>query len=229
MTVQIDTTAENNGIRLVTQGTHPSAPSSGHVILYHTTGTANPGLYMEDSSGNKYGAFITGTSGMNFIQQINPTGSPTGTFSDIPQGYTALKVLYYARSTTAATSTSPAVYYNQDYTAGNYRRTIDYGVQTGAGSEGGADATIGAVISAANAPANSFSSGEITIPFYANSVGNKELYAIGSHRRDATTLYMLTFNSSHEWFSTNPINRIDVVLAAGNYVTGTVFRLYGIV
>lgn len=63
MTVQIDTTAENNGVRFVVQGTHPSSPSAGHVILYYVTGTAFPGMFVEDSSGRKYGPFITGSSG----------------------------------------------------------------------------------------------------------------------------------------------------------------------
>jgi len=63
MTVQIDTTAESNGVRLVKQGSHPSAPSTGHVLLYYITGTANPGMFVEDSGGAKYGPFITGTSG----------------------------------------------------------------------------------------------------------------------------------------------------------------------
>jgi len=62
MTVQIDTTAENNGLRLIKQGTHPSAPSAGHVLLYYVTGTAQPGLFIEDVNGAKVGPFITGTS-----------------------------------------------------------------------------------------------------------------------------------------------------------------------
>ena len=53
MTKQIDTTAENNGLRLVTQGSHSSAPSSGHVLLYHVTGTVAPGAYLKDSTGRQ--------------------------------------------------------------------------------------------------------------------------------------------------------------------------------
>ncbi len=61
MTVQIDTTAENNGLRLVNQGTHPSAPSVNHTLLYIMTGT-NSGLYIQNSNGQRIGPFITGTS-----------------------------------------------------------------------------------------------------------------------------------------------------------------------
>lgn len=62
MTVQIDTTAENNGARFIVQGTHPSSPSAGHVLLYYVTGTASPGMFVEDSGGRKFGPFITGSS-----------------------------------------------------------------------------------------------------------------------------------------------------------------------
>ena len=63
MTVQIDTTAEIDAVRLKTEGSHPSAPSSGHILLYFVTGTAVPGLYTELSNGQKIGPFITGSSG----------------------------------------------------------------------------------------------------------------------------------------------------------------------
>jgi hypothetical protein len=62
MTVQIDTTAEIDAVRLKTEPSHPSAPSAGHVLLYFVTGTAVPGLYTELSNGQKIGPFITGSS-----------------------------------------------------------------------------------------------------------------------------------------------------------------------
>src|SRR6185436_39289 len=99
MTKQIDTTAENNGLRLVTQGSHPSAPSSGHVLLYHTTGTASPGLFMENSAGQKIGAFITGSPNTSLIKSVwspdTPPVSPSATDSEfsagsngVPSGFT---------------------------------------------------------------------------------------------------------------------------------------------
>ena len=60
MTVQIDTTAEIEAVRLKTEGSHPAAPSSGHVLLYYVTGTAMPGLYTELSNGQKIGPFMNG-------------------------------------------------------------------------------------------------------------------------------------------------------------------------
>lgn len=63
MTVQIDSTAENNGLRLVQQTSHPASPTSGHEVLYVVSGSANGGLYLKDSSGRQIGPFITGSSG----------------------------------------------------------------------------------------------------------------------------------------------------------------------
>lgn len=62
MTRNIGTDAEIDKERFRTQGSHPSAPSSGHVLLYHITGVAYPGMFIQDANGNKFGPLITGTS-----------------------------------------------------------------------------------------------------------------------------------------------------------------------
>jgi len=62
MTVQIDTTAENKGLRLIKQGSHPSTPSAGHVLAYYITGTPQPGLFIKDDQGREIGPFITGSA-----------------------------------------------------------------------------------------------------------------------------------------------------------------------
>lgn len=61
MTVQINTTAEINGVRFVDQGSHPSTPAAGHALLYIITGSASPGLYMKTDQGQQIGPFITGS------------------------------------------------------------------------------------------------------------------------------------------------------------------------
>jgi hypothetical protein len=91
MTVQIDTTAENNGVRLVKQGTHPSAPSAGHVILYYVTGTSSPGLFIEDVNGARIGPFITGSSGggsgLAFLETHTASNSATLDFTNLSSTY----------------------------------------------------------------------------------------------------------------------------------------------
>ena len=36
------------------------------------------------------------------------------------------------------------------------------------------------------------------------------------------------YQIAQNWENTNPVSRLDFVLASGNYATGTVFRLYGV-
>lgn len=63
MTVQIDTTAVTNGVRLVQQTAHPSSPASGFEQLYVISGSPHGGLFLKDSSGRQIGPFITGSAG----------------------------------------------------------------------------------------------------------------------------------------------------------------------
>lgn len=58
MTVQIDTTAVINAVRLAQQRSAPSAPASGYEMLYIISGSVNGGLFLKDSSGEAYGPFI---------------------------------------------------------------------------------------------------------------------------------------------------------------------------
>lgn len=90
MTVQIDTTAENNGLRLVNQGAHPSAPSVNHTLLYVITGS-NSGLYIENDAGQKIGPFITGSSSVSTplktIWNVDaPPNSPTSQDDEFDNG-----------------------------------------------------------------------------------------------------------------------------------------------
>lgn len=83
MTVQIDTTAENNGLRLVQQGASPSSPSAGHSLLYIASGSSHGGLYVKDDAGRNIGPFITGSavSGISWNQIVNESGNSFANFS----------------------------------------------------------------------------------------------------------------------------------------------------
>lgn len=85
MTAQIDTTAENNGLRLVNQGAHPSTPSVNHTLLYIMTGT-NSGLFIQNDQGQKIGPFITGTAaaGGGFTQSFLGYNTVGGSTESMP-------------------------------------------------------------------------------------------------------------------------------------------------
>lgn len=78
MTVQIDTTAENNAVRFVQQVSHPSAPSSGHELLYFISGSPHGGMFVQDSGGRLIGPFITGSP--------NAGGAPTDGYYVLTSG-----------------------------------------------------------------------------------------------------------------------------------------------
>ena len=84
MTVQIDTTAEIDGVRLIQQTTHPAAPAAGHELLYVVSGSSHGGLFVKDSSGREIGPFITGSPsvvGSSYYDPDTPPASP-GAYDD---------------------------------------------------------------------------------------------------------------------------------------------------
>lgn len=123
MTVQIDTTAEIDAIRLKTEGAHPATPSSGHVLLYYVTGTASPGLYTELSNGQRIGPFITGSSssggsgggGMIYI-------TPSAYFASVGTWAWLTDALFYNSSAGNGDYLDYYVY----LAAGNYTIAVNY-------------------------------------------------------------------------------------------------------
>jgi len=80
---------------------------------------------------------------------------------------------------------------------------------------------------AASSPAGSAGSGFIRIVQYADTIFNKQIIAVYGYRADDATNYESNQQSTTEWESAAAVNRIDIVLPAGNFVYGSVFRLYG--
>lgn len=95
-------------------------------------------------------------------------GASSITFSSIPATYTDLVLVYSLRSGYASEIAGLAIGFNSDSTTGNYTWRTLYGYGTGAGSTTSSFNKIGNMVGA-NATANTFSNGAITIPNYANS------------------------------------------------------------
>lgn len=170
-----------------------------------------------------------GISGMRvLISEQTPSGTGTVTWSSIPATYKHLTIEYVCRSTKAAvTFENMYINLNNDTTATNYRYARKYGYAAGTvGGDGGADRFIDDP-PAANAPAGSCTTGRIWIGFYAGTTFNKQVTCNASNRRDDSSVYEFTIQAGIEWENTAAINRIDLLLAAGNFVAGSTFRLYG--
>lgn len=230
----IDTTAVNNSVRLKQQMSPPSAPAAGYESLYVISGSAHGGLYLEDSGGRLIGPFITGTAaaaggGRTLIAEVTPTGVGTVTVaSSIPGTYKKLTLEFVVRTTASSTDVNMDIALNGDTTDANYRHTILFGYGAGTtGAIGEANNSIGDVISGANSPSGSFTHGIIDILQYANTGFNKHLIARGSHRREDSSVFELTWTTSMEWENTAAITQIDLTLESGNFETSSVVRLYG--
>lgn len=226
MALKIDSQARIEAVRLEDQGAAPAAPASGHTLVFAKA----DGLYIEQADGDVIGPFITGTAaagGRTLISEQTPSGTGTVSFTSIPGSYKKLTIEFDARSTESATNVTHAIQLNGDTTGGNYRssRMLSYGVNSVTG--GGGDDGVFSEVPGATAPANSFSNGNIEIVQYAATSFSKIALTRDAYRRDASSVHLVNFAGAVEWENTAAITRIDLVLSAGNYDSGSVFRLYG--
>jgi len=161
------------------------------------------------------------------LSEQTPSGVSSVEFKSIPNMYIRLILEMAVRSSQAATAVYGYIELNGDATDANYQyaETYTYGGGT-VGGNGGAIRMLTTGICGANAPANSFTIGKIEIPFYTSAIGKQVLYR-GAHRRDASSIYNINYTSVCYWNNVAIVNAIKILLQAGNYVTNTIFRLYG--
>lgn len=239
MSININT-ANISSIQLVEQGSDPATPAAGKRKIY----VKSSGLYLIDDAGNamQIAPDVLGTAnqllrvnsgatgvewagvGRVLISEQTPTGT-TATFSSIPSTYTHLRIEYIARGDTAATNTGMLMYFNNDTTAGNYYSEIASATDTGI-TVGEADSAQIGNCAAASAAANDPGYGAIDVLYYKATTFNKSAQATSSSRRAAAQQNITT--STVYWENTAAITRIDIILAAGNFIAGSTLRLYGV-
>ena len=194
-----------------------------------TAGT--DGYILSANSGEATGLEWIANSGGGraLIATSSPTGTGTVTFNSIPGTYTHLIVEYLVRSTRAAQTDDPmTIKFNNDGTAGNYRKMQQQAYATSTNDASGADSNDApANPPAANSPAGGAATGVLRIPFYALTAFNKMALGQDVSRRDTSSVNLLVVDYGLEWESTAAITRIDYVLANGNFETGSIFNLYG--
>lgn len=226
MTVQIDTTAENNALRLVNQGAAPATPSVNHTLLYIVTGT-NSGLYIKNDAGQQIGPFITGsaTGSRVLIAEVLPTGTTITVASSIPGTYKKLIMEFAIRSTNASNNVDGYIQFNGDTTAGNYNYVAWRSNIFGSASDFDSSYIFAkTAVPAASATATYFLTGRAEMIQYTNTAFYK-----------STIFQYITYDNAFpqqasggiNWANTSAITRIDMALSAGNFVAGSVIRLYG--
>jgi hypothetical protein len=221
MAEKIDGTGNSviNNIKLTDQASNPSTPAGGYALVF----AKNDGLpYLINSTGT-----IVLMAGRQLISEKTPSGTGTVTFLSIPGLYKGLTLEWVARSTQAATHENMVIAFNTDTTDANYRYTRVYAYGPGTAGGSGDNGRVVCEVPAASAPSNSPSAGRLEINLYALTTFNKVANHINAYRRDDSSVFMLTEKGSIEWENAAAITRIDLSLAAGNFVAGSTFRLYG--
>lgn len=205
---------------VVKQGTPHAAPMlGGDFAIALESGTTPAGLLLS--------SIFQGARRV-LIAEVTPSGVGTVTLSSsIPATFEKLTIDYVVRGTESANFSYLDLKFNNDTTAGNYRYQMIFGHSNNTvGAEGGDNFHI-ASVAAASSPSNSPGAGHIEIPFYVETTFNKIAHSLNGQRYDSSAVHQITRSVTMEWESNATITRIDMALAAGNFVAGSTIRLYG--
>lgn len=168
--------------------------------------------------------------GLNKINESVLSGTTASvTFSSIPSTFTALQLHIQARSDTVALITNLLIRFNSDSGA-NYDSQSAYGqtISTGAAETVAGTALSIPEVSAASAPANHPGTLILTIPRYAGTTWVKILDGTSTSAFTTSAGGLVTRKVSGRWRSTAAITSITLLPAAGSFISGSTFTLYGI-
>ena len=151
--------------------------------------------------------------------------------TSIPSSYDHLCLVVSARSDNVSVLTNMTGWVNGD-TGSNYSRTLLYaGTSTPASSQASGATILWDLlpVPAASALADTFGTGKVWIPNYANTANYKQLLATGAMENNSTTNNEWFLRAgAHLWSSTAAINQLTLDLQAGDFVQYSTFTLYGV-
>jgi hypothetical protein len=154
------------------------------------------------------------------------------TFDNIPPFFTQLQIHGYARSDAIGTTSSLVhLRFNNDSgTNYDYSTTILRSAVTFSQQIGVSEIAIAAV-SGNSSPAGGFDTFTAQINHYTNPTGDKAALSQGTSRGNGVSgaSGVGTVVTSGWWNNSDPVTRLDVISATGDFVAGSVISLYGIV
>jgi hypothetical protein len=162
------------------------------------------------------------------ISEQLPSGTGLVTFSSIPATYRDLILVVRGRGTTVANAVLVNITLNND-AAGNYdQQRLNANNATPAAAPTNASSKMFSQISLPAASATADVAGSITAEIfnYRDTNFQKSGRAFHDHKIGTTASSMDVAIVSGFWRSKLAVNRVDVALAAGNYVNGSVVSLY---
>jgi hypothetical protein len=205
--------------------TEKASPASADLIIIEdsTTGNAKKKVQIGNLPG--------GSSTLVLIshQAVGAGGEASVTFDSIPQTYKSLIVEGIGRSSTNAQSTAVQIRCNDD-AGNNYdaQAVFAYGV-----TEDGANAAASGSGWLSNLPAATAAAGaaaqfEFKCKGYAGTTFMKNFVGVWLEKRLNGTPEQLVAAHGVTWRSTSAITKIVLYPAAGNWVEGSQFTLYGV-
>ena len=227
---------EINGVDMTTpsSGSSPTTTKGDLIVRSATVDSRLPvgsnGQILTSDSAEALGvkwATASSVPALVKIEEQTPNGVASVTFSSLG-AYTHLEILWSARGTEVAASTNLNLTFNSD-TGSNYDRQLVSGsAATASASEaiGGTFAVIGAV-AAASATAGLAGTGVLRVFDYRGTTFQKGGISNENLRRGTTSGNVFTRQWSIGWRNTAAVTSVTITLAAGNFVAGSKFSLYG--
>jgi hypothetical protein len=148
------------------------------------------------------------------------------TFSNIPQNYNDLKIVMSARGTNASFLVGLNMFFNSNFTTGDYNTRRLYGSGSAVVNDSGNVFSV--LITAATAASNTFGNTEIYVPNYSVSGVAKFARIDGVTENSTADAYQII--STRSWSGTAAVTSITFqdFYESGQFVSGSTFTLYGI-
>ena len=162
---------------------------------------------------------------------VNPAG-PSISFSSIPQTFRTLQLVCQFRTAQAAVNDGVWFRINGDsgsnYDSYNFRTAGTTPTLTGVEDLATSYCKMSLVAAGASAPANVFGIVILTIPFYANTTGNKQIEGLCVNKWGTATGNLQVSHFNGNWRSNSAINSlVFTAAAAANFAVGSRITLYG--
>lgn len=162
--------------------------------------------------------------------QVLTVGAASVTFSNIPQTFAHLLLLYYARGDRVNVAEILGIRFNGD-SGNNYdslnSQERDPAALFTAETLAGSFARMG-LFAAASATANVFNGGMVRIPHYTNTVGQKSLHSLFDYKFGILTTEVRNGQAGGYWRNTAAITSLTALAVNANFIAGSRFDLYGI-
>jgi hypothetical protein len=175
-------------------------------------------------------ATTTGIGAVQLISdQLLTVAAAEVSFANIAQTFAHLRLLLSGRGDNATPEVAVYLQFNGD-TAANY----DTEVMAAAAASPSSAESLGVTVlrvgrfAAGTAPASAQGSITVDIPNYAATTFHKGIVSASADRNSAVSGGLIWEADAGSWRSTAAINRIRIIVLAGNFIAGSRFTLYGL-